>query len=164
MAATNRKLIRTVLLSGLLAGTLDICTACCQYYLKTGKDPLNVLRYVAGGAFGKTAFSGGTPMALWGLFFHYLIAMSFTVFFFLIYPRIEIMARNRVVTGIVYGLFIWLVMNRLVVPLSRLDPVPFQWKSALIGASILIVMIGIPLSFIANKYYRQALDNAKQTG
>lgn len=160
MTATNRNRIRTILLSGLLVGTLDICTACCQYFIKTGKDPANVLRYVAGGVFGKEAFSGGTPMALWGLFFHYLIAMSFTIFFFFIYPRIETMARNRVITGIVYGLFIWLVMNKLVVPLSKLDPVPFQWKSALIGASILIVMIGIPLSFIAYKYFRKAWDRS----
>ena len=56
-------------------------------------------------------------------------------------------------TGVVYGLFIWLTMNRIVVPLSNVAAFPFRITSAIIGASILMVAIGLPLSFIAHKFY-----------
>lgn len=71
-----------IIKAGLLAGTLDISAACVQYYMKTGKNPDYVLKYVASGAFGKDAFTGGIVMSMAGLLFHYLIAFSFTLFFF----------------------------------------------------------------------------------
>lgn len=48
-----------ILRSGLLVGTLDITAASVQYYARTGKSPLNVLRFVASGVFGQAALSGG---------------------------------------------------------------------------------------------------------
>ena len=50
-----------IVLTGFIAGTLDITAACIQYYIRTGKGPANVLRYVASGVFGKEAFTGGVP-------------------------------------------------------------------------------------------------------
>ncbi len=41
--------------------------------MTTGKDPGNVLRYVASGVFVKKAFTGGATMAAWGFavsFYH----------------------------------------------------------------------------------------------
>jgi hypothetical protein len=63
------------------------------------------------------------------------------------------MSTNRVLTGILYGLFIWLVMNRIVLPLSNTPTIPFKLYKAVKAATILIVMIGIPLSFIMQKYF-----------
>jgi hypothetical protein len=42
----------------------------------------------------------------------------------------------------------------LVVPLSQIGPRPFNLSNAIINALILIVCIGIPLAFIAGKFYR----------
>ncbi|MBP6826910.1 MAG: hypothetical protein KA165_10175 [Saprospiraceae bacterium] len=147
-------LLKTILFSGLLVGTLDIATALIQYSVQTGKDPLDVLRYIACGVFGSSAFTGGVPMAGWGLFFHFVIAFSFTAFFFFIYPKLGVLAKNRVLTGIFYGLFIWIVMNLGVLPLARIS-YPSHVGRAALGALILICMIGLPLSFIAHRYYRR---------
>jgi len=49
---------------------------------------------------------------------------------------------------------VWLIMNRIVVPLSRIPGGPFNLKNALIGLSIIIVAIGLPLSFMAYRYYK----------
>jgi hypothetical protein len=72
-ASTNNqqpsKAVSTILLAGVIAGTLDIIAACTQYYINTGKGPGNVLRYVASGVFGKKAFAGGVSMAAWGYSF-----------------------------------------------------------------------------------------------
>jgi len=104
--------LRIILLSDLLVGTLDITAACTDYYIATGKGPEAVLRYVASGVFGQTAFTGSDAMQAWGLLFHYIIAFSFTIFFFWLYPRIKFMAAHPVLTAIIYGVFMWLKYER----------------------------------------------------
>jgi hypothetical protein len=49
----EKKFWPTVFLSGLLVGTLDITAALVQFYIKTGKDPLIVPKYIASAVFGK---------------------------------------------------------------------------------------------------------------
>jgi hypothetical protein len=143
---------RTILLAWLLVATLDGASASIQTALY-GRDPIGVYNYIASGVFGPQALTGGITYTLIGLLFHYFIAFCWTRFFFFIYPRVKAMSINRLATGVVYGLFIWVIMTRIVVPLSSTPKGPFRIQSALIGASILIVMIGLPLSFIAHKYF-----------
>ena len=117
-----------------------------------------VLKSVASGAFGKEALSGGRKMMVAGLIFHYAIAFSFTVFFFWLFPKIKLASKNLLLTGIIYGLFVWTIMNMLVVPLSQIGPRPFNLSNAIINALILIVCIGIPLAFIAGKFYKNSKE------
>ena len=154
MAAQSQKTnLAVILKAGLLAGSLDITCALVQYYLKTGKDPSNVLRFVASGAFGKEAFTGGTTMAVAGLLFHYVIAFSWTIIFFFLYPKIALMRKNIIVTAFLYGAFVWLVMNRVVLPLSAAPPQPFIINQAIIAMLILVFAIGLPLSLFAKRSY-----------
>ena len=141
-----------ILLAWLTAGTLDITAACTQYYIKTGKGPGGVLRYVASAVFGKEASAGGTTMAAWGLLFHYIIAFLFTLFFFWIYPWLNLGKWNKIITGLVYGTFVWLVMNLIVVRLA-MGPHPIVLKNAAIAMAILMVCIGLPISLIIGRYY-----------
>ena len=159
---TKKRLLTVILLSGLLAGTLDIVAAFIHYYINYNKNPLRVLLFIASGVFGKSAYTGGNAMYVAGAVFHYLIAYSFTVVFFLFYPLISKLRFNRVVTGIVFGALIWLVMNLVVIPLSKTPSIPFHWPKALLAIGILIIAIGIPLSFLAYNHYlalRQAAQN-----
>ena len=87
MDATKKIPLKTILLSGLLVGTLDILAACTDFYIARGKNPVAVLNYVASGIIGKTAFSGGSGVALLGLLCHFIIAFSFTGFFFWLYSK-----------------------------------------------------------------------------
>ena len=144
---------KIILTAGLIAGTLDISAAFIQFYIKTGKNPLVILKYIASGAFGPTARSGGTGTMLWGLVFHYMIVFGATLFFFWIYPRLKFMSVNRWVTAIVYGIFIWAVTNLVIVPLSLINKFPSNLGQSVIAALILIVAIGLPLSFIIGNYY-----------
>jgi hypothetical protein len=148
-----RNPVTAILLTGFTAGLLDITAACTQYYIKTGKGPGNVLRYVAGGVFGKKAFTGGMPMAAWGLLFHFMIAYGLTLFFFWLYPRISWIGKNKIVAGILYGIFAWLVTTQVIVPLSQLGHQPIVFKKAIIAVLILIFCIGLPISMMTNKHY-----------
>ena len=150
MITRNAKILQ----AGLIAGTLDILSAFIYYFIKSGKTNfLVIFKFIASGIFGKDAGAGGTAMILAGLILHYAIAFSFTIFFFWLYPKVNVMSKNRVVTAIVYGLFVWAIMNLIVVPLSDTVHRPFNVENAIINMGILIVCIGIPLSFMANAFF-----------
>ena len=152
MTTRNAKILQ----AGLITGTLDILSAFIYYYIKSGKTNfLVIFKFIASGIFGKAAGDGGMGMILIGFILHYAIAFSFTIFFFWLYPKVKVMSKNRVVTGIVYGLFVWTLMNLVVVPLSNTVHRTFKIEGVLINMGILIVCIGLPLSFIANAYFRK---------
>jgi hypothetical protein len=146
-------ILRPVITAGLAAGTLDIIAASLQYYIKTGKGPGNMLRFIASGVFGAKAFSGGAAMARLGLLFHYVITFLFTVFFFWLYPRAGVLQKSAILTGLLYGIFVWAVMNLLVLPLSLAPVIPFVLKKAAIAMLILMCCVGLPTALIADKYY-----------
>lgn len=141
--------------TGLLVGALDITAALVDVYIASGNGPAGVLRYIASGVFGNEAFSGGSVMIAWGLFFHFVIAFAFTIFFYWLYPKINAMRIHPIATGIIYGIFIWAITNRIVVPLSNTPPMArFNLLRALKAIAILIIMIGLPLSFIMKKHFK----------
>lgn len=156
MMSLQQSAIKTIVKTGLLAGTLDGLAAVLLYSIPSGKDPLNVFRFIASGVFGKEAFAGGVPMAMWGVFFHYIIATGWTVLFFVAYPRVAILSKNKIVTGSLYGIFVWLMMNLVVVPLSN---VPMRGNrevsSIIVGMAVLILCIGLPITWIISKYYNK---------
>lgn len=164
--ATN-KFTKAILLTGLIAGTLDAIAASVQYMIKSdGDNPLKVWRYVASVAFGPEARSKDLyTMAAWGLLFHFLIALSFTLFFFLLYRPIRSLLTNKYVAGVVYGIFVWCVMNLLVLPLVNgkdlslhIEKLTTAYKDSLIGMGILIIAIGLPISLLADRYYSKKVS------
>ncbi|MBC9797208.1 hypothetical protein [Sinomicrobium weinanense] len=152
MKAYRNPSLKAILLSGLLAGTLDITAAIIQAGIG-GTGPLKLLQYVASGIFGTAAFSGGVLFAFYGLVFHYFIAMCWTILFFLVYRKLDLLRYNRIMTGVFYGIFIGCIMNFVVVPLSEVPRGPVRLLSLVLAISILIVAVGLPLSFLAHRFY-----------
>ena len=62
------------------------------------------------------------------------------------------LSKNAVATGLGYGVFVWLVMNLAVVPLTRAYQFPFSIKGAAIGMAILMVCVGLPISLVARRH------------
>lgn len=142
-----------ILKAGLLAGTLDILSAFTYYFIKTGKNPLNVLSFVSKTALGETSFASITVQQFTGLLVHYCIAFGWTILFFLLYPRIKWLQLNKFVTAVLYGAFVWTMMNMLILPLWNNKPFVFKPEGSTINCVILMFAVGMPLSFIASKYY-----------
>src|SRR5688500_18718690 len=141
---------KTILIIGLLAGTLDALGAIVVYQA----EPAGLFKFIARGAFGAgRAFSGGVEMVMWGILFHYFIAYAWTTLFFFLYPTASFMRKNKYVTGLLYGIFVWIIMNRVILPLSEIPQQPFNIRGALIGASILMVAIGLPIAILTHRYY-----------
>jgi uncharacterized membrane protein YagU involved in acid resistance len=148
----KKNLTKTIIGAGLLAGSLDIIAALIQFVIKTNKNPVIVLQYIASAVFGPSAY-GSNQMAAWGLLFHFLIAFGWTILFFLLYSKFKPLSWNRVVSGILYGIFIWLMMTQVLLPLTKIKQGPFDATQATIAVLILIGAIGLPLSFIAHRFY-----------
>ena len=116
-----KNIFTKTILSGLLVGTLDMLAAFLHYYLNTGKNPSVILPYIASGVFDKDAFNGSLSMYIWGLVFHFFIAITFTFFFFLSYSFLRSILKINILIAIFYGVFIWLVMQMIVIPLSKIS-------------------------------------------
>jgi hypothetical protein len=151
-------LVKAVLLVTAVAGTLDIVGAHLHQWLASGRPPATLLKTIAGGAVGRArALEGGVGMMALGLFFHYLIAGAFTLFFFQLYPHVPLLRKNRYLVGAGYALFAWSVMNYLVLPLSALPrrPPDYTNPNTYIGWGVLILAIGLPIAFGAARFYQR---------
>ena len=149
----NSNLLTIISITGLLAGTIDILAA---IFLLAGGNIVGTLKYVASGAFGKAALEGGSEMAAWGLLFHFIIAMSWTTVYFLLYPKLSFLKWNKWLNAIAYGLIVQTLMSFVVLPLSQIPQRPFNWVSFLENAVILMFSIGLPVSIMAERFYRKS--------
>lgn len=145
----------TVFLSGLIAGTLDITAAIVVYALVLQKTtPIKILQSIASGIFKKDAYTGGSQMAWYGLGLHYIIAMIFAWFYFTIYPYLPFLKKNALISGFLYGIFVWIVMNLIVLPIVfPVLPAKHLDFPLLLSIVILMFCIGLPIALITRKYY-----------
>lgn len=151
---------KRLLLTVLLAGTLDILSAYVNIYIQTGHITRLMFQYIAGGVLGlKNARHGGVPVILLGIFFHYFIVFCFARFFFFLYHKNRVFGLNKYLAALLYGVFIWAVMNLVVLPLSALPPGTFNPGRALQDSLILAVMIGLPVSLSAGAYYKASVPS-----
>ncbi|MBI3137188.1 MAG: hypothetical protein HYZ15_01245 [Sphingobacteriales bacterium] len=149
--------LSTIIRSAIIVGLLDGTAAVLHYLARGGQHPEKVFNFVASGLFGKAGLSGGVLMVIAGIVLHLIIAGIWTFIFFGAYARIEIMRRSRILTGLLFGLLVWTIMTRVVLPLSRTPAIPFRWEPAITGALILVIAIGLPLSFFANRAFKKAV-------
>lgn len=145
----------TIFLSGLIAGTLDIMAAIVVYaFLLQKATPIKILQSIASGIFKKDAYTGGSQMAWYGLGLHYIIAMIFAWFYFTIYRYLPFLKKNALISGFLYGIFVWIVMNLVVLPIVfPVLPAKHLDFPLLISLVILMFCIGLPIALITRKYY-----------
>jgi uncharacterized membrane protein YagU involved in acid resistance len=147
--------LKNILWIGLLAGTLDAIAALLLNYKI---EPAIIFRFIASSVFGKAAFSGAEEMIVAGVIFHYLIAYLFTTAFYLLYPFAFATFKNKYVVANVYGAITWLIMNLIVVPLSKIGPHAIKPMAIVTGLFVLIICIGLPVALIAHTKYQKALS------
>lgn len=113
-----------------------------------------VWTFVASGVFGiDAARAGGSTYQLLGLLFHYFIAMCWTALFFVIYPLLQKIKMPWPVWGVLYGIFVGTFMSQIVVPLSDTPKADFNWYGFTKGVLIIVFAVGIPVAFMAKRYY-----------
>jgi hypothetical protein len=145
----RRPIIKTILIAGAVAGTLDMTGALIVYAgILHRASVMIILQRITSAAVGPIAFRGGWTTAFYGLLFHYLIAFSFATAYVLLYPYFPWLKKSRVVSGLLYGVVVWVIMNRIVLPMTKIPTPPFQWMGMLIGMALLLLFIGLPIAWI----------------
>ena len=136
----------------LIAGTLDIVYAIVFSYFRSGTPPLRLLQSVAYGALGREAYNGGAATAALGLGFHFLIAFVITAVFFGAASYYPSLTRRPLITGSLFGIVVYLVMNFVVIPLSRIGPRPLPAASVMVtGVLVHMFLVGVPIAWGARR-------------
>ena len=159
------KFFKAVLLTGLFVGTTDLLAAYITQWIKTGKFADRMLHYIAGGALGlETSMQGGNGIAFLGLFFHFFICFAFTLLFFIVFPRLKLLWFNKYLVGMLYAIFVAIVVNQVILPITPLPTSPFNLSQSIIGWITLGVVLGIPIAFNAYKYYGVDSSSVRDLG
>jgi hypothetical protein len=146
----KKNLFRWILFTWLLTATVDILLALIINYHVPAAI---IFRSIASGLFGKAAFGRASAMIYYGLFLHYFIAFTWTIIFFLFYNRLIGIVKFKVILVFLTGLIIWIVMNLVVLPLSRIPAQQFHTLNVIEDMAALIIAYGLPITLIANKFY-----------
>lgn len=145
-----------IVAGGLVAGVLDALDAIIAFKWVLGFDPVPIYQFVASGALGPAAFTGGLPAAALGLAIHFAIAVSAAAVFTLASVRWRALVARPAVTGAAFGIGVYLVMNHVVIPLSKIPASPFSLPLALNGVIGHALLVGLPIAYAA----RRALGHA----
>ena len=135
-----------MLRTGLIAGTLDI-TDNLIFNEFRGITPTMVFHYIASGLFGiDKALQWGTTSVVVGVAVHYTIALIWTAIFYEGARSSVILTNRLVISGLLYGVVVYLVMNLIVLPLSGLPRATSAMTLASRIQGVLAVMFCIGLT------------------
>ncbi|HET9363496.1 MAG TPA: hypothetical protein VFP71_00770 [Candidatus Angelobacter sp.] len=139
---------------GLACGVLDITQACIAWGIQNHVPPYRIFQSVASGLLGPKAFQGGAKSAALGLFLHFLIAFIWAVIYYVASRRIGFMTERPVISGLIYGEFVWVMMNCVVVPLSAIHrwPPRFDPASIITGPILHPVLVGLPIALAVSRW------------
>ncbi len=133
-----------ILYGGMFAGTMDVFAAS----LINMVSPLIILRAIASGLLGRTAFQGGMPVSLLGLGLQWAMSLLIAAIFVIATRRLVWMRERWAAAGLAYGVMIFAVMEYVVVPLSAAAKPHFTALS-LAGNVLAMLLFGLVVSFFA---------------
>jgi len=145
-------MLKPIAIATAISGTLDILFAMILT-VAFGREIPKMLRYVASGPF-PSAVDMGTAGAILGLIVHFaLMAIMATAFMLLVRWKPERLD-TPLLTGIAYGVLTYFIMNWAVVPLRFHTALPPKTLSIVTQAFAHIVLVGVPMSYIAVRYLK----------
>ena len=148
----NNQVVKTIALSTLVSGTLDILFAMILT-LAFGRHIPDMLRFVASGPFPSATEMGGGG-AILGLVVHFtLMAIMAAIFVALVRAR-PVLLDTPWRTALAWAVVTYFAMNWLVVPLRFHSPLPPKALSIATQAFAHFVLVAIPMTFIARRYLR----------
>jgi hypothetical protein len=142
--------IKAFVFGGVTVGSLDILDAFIFFGLRNRVPPSRILQSIAAGLLGRASFQGGFATAALGLILHFIIAFGIVGTYFVVARAVPALTRRPFLTGPLYGLVAYGVMNYIVIPLSDAasggaPPVPVLLNGLLIHA----FGVGLPAALFA---------------
>ena len=149
----NSGALRTILTAGLVVGVLDISSAFIIWWQR-GVGARRGLQGIAAGLLGASSFDGGLVTAGFGLALHFFVAFVVVTIFYLASRKIEFLAIHPVVSGVLYGIAVYIVMYWFVLP-TAFPTFRHRLGNDLLAVAIHISLIGLPCALIVRRYSRQ---------
>ena len=153
-ATHNRSPWTTVLLGGLVMGTLDLLFACTFWGLLRDVAPERILQSIAAGVQGRPAFEGGAGSAMLGAVCHYFIATMMVLAYFVASGRVSGLIEHPVRYGLVYGLVLYGAMTYVVVPLSNAPQPTKVYLPWMLASIIMHAVFGVICAWFARRARR----------
>lgn len=136
------------MLGTLTVGVLDLLDAFVFFGLR-GVEPHRILQSIAAGVLGRDAFQGGAAAATLGLGLHFFIAFCIAGTYLLASRQWPVLVRQPLLYGPIYGVLAYLVMSRIVVPISASPSGTPTVPVIVNGVLIHILGVGIPSALAA---------------
>jgi hypothetical protein len=154
----NSGAFRAILAAGLVVGVLDISSAFVIWWQR-GVGLRRGLQGIAAGLLGANAFDGGLVTAGLGLALHFFVAFVVVSVFYLASRKIEFLTRHSVVSGVLYGIGVYIVMYWFVLP-SAFPTFRHRVGNELLAVAIHISLIGLPCALIVRRYSQQTRQSS----
>jgi hypothetical protein len=148
--AFSRATVRAILTAGFIAGTIDIGAAC----VINSVGPVLILKAIAGGILGPASFRGGAAVAALGLVLQWLMSWIIAAVYLVAAENMPIVRRSWILSGLAYGVVIWVVMNYVVMPLSAVGHAPTFTVARFIGNLLAMFLFGLIVAFVARRVPR----------
>jgi len=143
---------RAILWGGLGAGVLDITAACVNTAIRSGRSPLWVFQSVASGLLGANSYKGGYLSGALGLLIHFFNAFVICTIFFLASRKLPFLAKNWIISGLLYGVGVYFVMYGIVLRLTFHRNFLTPFSSIMLGVAIHMFCVGLPISFAVHRF------------
>ena len=102
------------------------------------------------------AMQGGWATALLGLGLHFLIAFTAAAVYYAVSRKLRMLRERPIVSGLLYGIAVFLFMNMIVVPLSAIGRSPTAMLAFNIVSAnavlALMLFIGLPIALSVRRY------------
>jgi hypothetical protein len=141
---------RGILTAGLVVGILDISSALVIWWQR-GVGARRGLQGITAGLLGAKSFDGGLVTAGLGLALHFFVALVVVSVFYLASRKIEFLTIHPVVSGVLYGIGVYIVMYCLVLPMA-FPTFRHRPGNDLLAVAIHISLIGLPCALIVRRY------------
>lgn len=113
-----------VLLGGLIVALGDAAFATTFWFSWNAAGVTKMFQSIAVGALGQASFQGGVSTATLGAALHLFMATMFVVVYAQVARRFPALLERPIAYGIPYGAVLYVVMNFIVMPLSRVGRSP----------------------------------------
>lgn len=137
-----------ILWGGGIAGAFDITYAMVANTMR-GSNWVRTLQSVASGVLGREAFAGGLPTAALGLGLHFVNAFLIAAVYYAVSRKLALLTKRAALCGLLYGAVVYLVMSRVVVPLSA---APFTIPLQLIDLAVHMILIGLTIALAVRRF------------
>jgi hypothetical protein len=149
----NSGAFRAIFPASLIVGVLDISSAFIIWWQR-GVGWLRGLQSLAAGLLGENSYQGGLVTAVLGLMIHFFIAFVVVSVFYLASRKIKFLTIHPVMSGVLYGIGVYIVMYWFVLP-TVFPTFRHRLWNELLAIGIHISLIGLPCALIVRRYSEQ---------